>query len=203
VRRALQALQVAERRAGGLAMVPQDFFTFFATSAGAGAALVGLLFIAVSIAPHRTVKAEAPIERQAISASAFSALLNAFFISLSALIPRANLGIVTLLLGCIGMLSALSLTWNLLKEWAGWRTLLRRGFLAAAGLIIYGYELYFAMLLLLFPTDPGPIYGLCGLLMSVYGLGILRAWQLLGARRHGFTGWLRSLAEEEEASSAE
>jgi hypothetical protein len=116
VRRALQALQVAERRAGGLAMVPQDFFTFFATSAGAGAALVGLLFIAVSIAPHRTVKAEAPIERQAISASAFSALLNAFFISLSALIPRANLGIVTLLLGCIGMLSALSLTWNLLKS---------------------------------------------------------------------------------------
>ncbi len=184
-------------------MVPQAFMTFFATSAGAGAALVGLLFVAVSIAPHETVKAGAPIERQATSASAFTALLNAFFLSLAALIPGNNLGIIALLVGGMGLLSTLSLTRHLLQEWKNWRNLLRRGFLVVGSLIVYGYEIYFALLLLRTPTDVGALYGLGGLLLGVYGLGIVRAWQLLGARRFGlFSGWLDLLREPEEAQPA-
>jgi hypothetical protein len=179
-------------------MASGAFNSFFATSASAGAALVGLLFVAVSIAPHETVKASAPIERQAISATAFTALINAFFISLAALIPGSNVGYATLLMGILGFANTLSLAWYLLKQWAGWRSLARRGFLLVAGLIIYGYEVYFAALLLLTPTDRGPLYGLTGLLIGVYGLGIARAWQLLGARRFGqLSGWLYQLHEPE------
>ncbi len=36
-------------------MVPEVFHDYFVASTGAGAALVGLLFVAVSIAPERTV----------------------------------------------------------------------------------------------------------------------------------------------------
>ncbi|HLW03780.1 MAG TPA: hypothetical protein VKT82_34355 [Ktedonobacterales bacterium] len=169
-------------------MVPPAFMTFFATSASAGAALVGLLFVAVSIAPHETVKTSAPIERQATSASAFTALINAFFISLGALIPASNIGIFTLFMSVLGLLNTLTLTRHLVMPWPGLNGLVRRGPLVAAGLIIYGYEMYFAILLLITPDDKGPLYGLMGLLLGVYGLGIVRAWQLLGAKRFGFFG---------------
>ena len=180
-------------------MVPPSFTTFFASSASSGAALVGLLFIAVSIAPHETVKVGAPIERQAISASAFTALINAFFISLSALIPGGNIGISTLFMGILGLLNTFSLTRHLLIPWPGLKSLASRGPLVAAGFIIYGYELFFAILLLVTPADLGALYGLMGLLIGVYGLGIARAWQLLGARRFGvFAGWLNPLREPDE-----
>ena len=68
-------------------MVPETFNNFFLASAGIGATLVGLIFVAVSIAPEHNVQANAPIERQAMAASSFTALLNAFFISFGALIP--------------------------------------------------------------------------------------------------------------------
>lgn len=182
-------------------MVPQAFNSFFATSATAGAALVGLLFVAVSIAPHETVKAGAPIERQATSASAFSALINAFFISLAALIPGSNLGYITLLMGIVGLISSFSLARHLLRQWAGWKRLVRRGFLLVASFIIYGYETYFAALILTTPAATGALYGLAGLLLGVYGIGIVRAWQLLGARRFGLlSGWLNPLDEPEEAA---
>ena len=67
-------------------------------SAGAAAALIGLLFVAISIAPEHTILEDAPIERQGVASSTFTALVNAFFISVAALIPGANLGYTTLIM---------------------------------------------------------------------------------------------------------
>jgi hypothetical protein len=67
-------------------VVPPEFANFFIASASAGAALVGLLFVAVSIAPEQIVTHRAPMERQAVAGGAFTALINAFFSSLAALL---------------------------------------------------------------------------------------------------------------------
>ena len=53
-------------------MVPEAFHDYFLATSGAGAALVGLLFVAVSIAPERTVMSGAPVERRAVATSAYS-----------------------------------------------------------------------------------------------------------------------------------
>lgn len=76
----------------GQSMVPEAFHDYFIASTGAGAALVGLLFVAISIAPERTVMRSAPVERRAVALSAYTALLNAFFLSMVALLPQTNLG---------------------------------------------------------------------------------------------------------------
>ncbi len=175
-------------------MVPPQFTNFFIASASAGAALVGLLFVAVSIAPEQIVMANAPIERQAMAASSFTALLNAFFISLGALIPW-NVGYLILFMSAAGLTNSLILTWNLLKERQSWQNVLRRLFLIVASFIIYGWELYVAIGLLYEPNNLGSFYTLTGLLLSVYGIGLLRAWQLLGARRYGLLRWLNPLTE--------
>ncbi|SRR5260370_37974197 len=57
-------------------MVPEAFHDYFVASTGAGAALGGLLFVAVSIAPERTVMSGAPVDRQAVATSAYTTLLN-------------------------------------------------------------------------------------------------------------------------------
>ncbi len=44
-------------------MVPPEFTNLFIASASAGAALVGLLFVAVSIAPEHIFMANAPVEQ--------------------------------------------------------------------------------------------------------------------------------------------
>jgi len=175
-------------------MVPPQFANFFIASASAGAALVGLLFVAVSIAPERIVMANAPVERRAMAASSFTALLNAFFISLGALIPW-NVGLLILIMSVFGLSNSIFLAWNLLKERQSWQNVLRRIVLVLASFVIYGYELYLAILLLYEPHNLGSFYTLTGLLFTVYGIGLVRAWQLLGARRYGLLRWLDPLIE--------
>ncbi len=184
-------------------MVPEESFRdFFVASAGAGAALVGLLFVAISIAPERNVQAGAPVERQATAESAFQALVNAFFISLIALLPGHSLGLATIVLSLFALLNSLRLSRILLRQWSGWHNGLRRAFLVFTSLVIYGWELYFGVLLTQHSNDVGAVYGLASLLMGVYGLGLIRAWELLGARRFSFIGWLSVLRESGASTAA-
>ncbi|SRR6266487_2612725 len=180
-------------------MVPEAFNNFFLASAGIGATLVGLIFVAVSIAPEHNVQANAPIERQAMAASSFTALLNAFFISFGALIP-GFIGPMTLIMSSLGLINSSLLAWNLLKEQERWQNVVRRVFLILVSIIIYGYEFYYAILIILKSNSVGNIYTLAGLLLGVYGIGLTRAWQLLGARRFGLGGWLSPLRELDETS---
>ncbi len=178
-------------------MVPEAFTNFFLASAGVGATLVGLIFVAVSIAPEHIVQANAPIERRAMAASSFSALLNAFFISLGALIPGI-IGPLTLVMSALGLTTSLLLAWNLLKERERWQNLARRVFLILVSFIIFGLEFYCAFLITKEHGNVGNFYMLSALLMGTYGIGLTRAWQLLGARRFGIGGWLSPLQELEE-----
>ena len=178
-------------------MVPEAFNNFFLASAGVGATLVGLIFVAVSIAPEHIVQSNAPIERRAMAASAFTALLNAFFISFGALIPGI-IGSLTLVMSALGLTTSSLLAWNLLKERERWQNVVRRVFLILVSFIIFGFESYYAILIIKEPDNVGNFYTLATLLLAVYGIGLTRAWQLLGARRFGLGGWLSPLQELNE-----
>ena len=179
-------------------MVPANFFTFFAASAGAGGALIGLLFVAVSVAPHTTVGRGAPAERYAVATSALTALVNAFFLSMGALLPGVNLGWFALIVSGASLVNTISLAVNVFKTRLGWLDMLRRGFLVLVSLVLYAFEFYFAINIFKTPTDLSSIYGLAGLLLGVYGLGMSRAWQLLGAPKTGLLGWLSPLHDLHE-----
>lgn len=179
-------------------MVPPEFTNFFVASTSAGAALVGLLFVAISIAPEHTVMAGAPLERQAVATNAFTSLLNAFFISLGALAPKTNLGWITVIMALAGTSGSLTMGWNLLRHRARWQNVLRTLLLLVGSLIVYGYELYFGLDLIKNPQDTGIVFILTELLIVVYAIGLIRAWELLGARRYGLLSWLSPLHEANE-----
>ncbi len=184
-------------------MVSPGLVSFFTASVGAGAALIGLIFVAVSIAPEKTVMVGAPLERQAVAASAYTALLNAFFISLFALIPGTSIGWVALVMSCSGLWSTVFLGWSLLKHPAGWQSTMRRLFMILAGIILYGYELYAAILLINEPSNTSASFTLATLVGVAYGLGLLRAWQLLGARRFNLSNWLNPLQDVDDQQGNE
>ena len=182
-------------------MVPPGFLNFFMASTGAGAALVGLLFVAVSLAPEQIVTRRAPVERRAVAGSAFTALINAFFISLVALIPHFNFGTLIVPISSLSLLTSLLQAWSLLRPRKGWQSFLRRAILVCLSLGLYGLELRTAVGLITDPTQVGFVYGLLFVLLGIFVLGLTRAWELLGAHRYGLGGWLNPLQDVHDSES--
>ena len=182
-----------ERKVNG--MIPAAFANFFVASTGAGAALVGLLFVAVSIAPEQTVLEGASLEKRALATSSFTALLNAFFVSLAALIPSTNLGWTALVLSLVGLSNTFTLGWNLLSQRSHRHNMVRRVIILVVSLVLYGFELYYAVQLLRFPGQSNPVFALTSLLMGIYGVGLVHAWELIGVRRYGLLSLLSPLRD--------
>ncbi len=68
-----------------------SYTNFFLGSAGVAGALTGLLFVSLSIAPGRLTGEHASVEQQSIAATAFTALVDALWISLFGLRPGNNI----------------------------------------------------------------------------------------------------------------
>lgn len=175
-----------------------DFTSFFVASAGAGAALVGLLFVAVSVNPGRNAGPAAPPERQAVAASAYTALINAFFLSMAALIAGDSLSGAAILLGALSIIGSLRLIGDLFEARLSRESYARRvGFIALC-LLVYGLQVFYGLQHLRYPRDVGWAYSIVYLLLAIYAMGLTRAWQLLGARRRGLFSWFSPLNDLDE-----
>ncbi len=188
-------------------MVTPDFVNFFIASASAGAALVGLLFVAVSIAPEAIVTRKAPMERQAVAGSAFTALINAFFLSLVALVPHFNFGSIVVPFSSLCLVTTLIQARHLLLHPKNWQSLLRRLFLVLLSVGLYSLELANGLQLLAAPSSAQPaiVFEVVWCLIGAFAVGLTRAWELLGAQRYGIMGWLsplRDLADGESSSQS-
>ncbi len=186
-------------------MLPAAYIPFFAAAVGSAGALIGLLFIAISIAPERTIGKKATPEREAVAGNAFTALTNIFFISLIALIPIPALSGALLLLGILSCLATARLVANFFV--GRWRQngrleplrLIRRLSLAAASLTIYGFEVWLGL-----ENLTGAKYGeslfnaTAILIVGGYGLALTRMWTLLGARKDSILAWFSVLNDVED-----
>jgi hypothetical protein len=183
-------------------VVPQDFHEFFSAAAAVSGALIGLLFVAVSVAPDRLVGRGAAVHVQSIAAGAFTAFINALFVSLGALLPDTNLGIPT----TVTAVAALSTTAGLgallwvsrRRELVSIRTLY---LLVAAGLL-YVAELLYAVRLVVTPDDRSAVQLLAYFTLGLFAIGLGRSWELLGARGRGVVDALWQWAEDRQRDRA-
>ncbi len=186
-------------------MVPADYTNFFITSATVGGALIGLLFVAISLSPERTVLASAPLESRIVAGGTFTAMFNAFIISLGALLPHTNIGWFAIVLGTIGIINNLNQWRILLNPWPSWQNVLRRTWLIVLGLCLYITEFVCAIQLLFSPTNEAPVSYLGLSVLLIYCIALIRAWELLGVQRTGLLAWLNPLYEinkgDQEANS--
>jgi hypothetical protein len=159
-------------------MQAPDFTSFFVASAEAGPS--------------------APPERQAVAASAFTALINAFFVSLAALISGNSLGGTVIVVSSISIIATLRLIGDLFPPHLGLRSNVRHAGFLAIGLLVYGLQLFDGVQYNRYSYDIGWSYSSAYLLLGIYGIGLTRAWQLLGAKRRGLLSWFSPLNDLDE-----
>jgi hypothetical protein len=164
-------------------VTPAAYQPFFAASMGTAAALLGLLFVAVSVAPERIVGAGAPVERQMVAESVFTALINAFFLSMGGTIPEINVGSVALVLGAFALFQTLNVGRRLWPRRFTIRSAIQRLGLVVVALVIYGGQLENAFQLVRVVGPGAPLGGQINILFALYAFALGRSWELLGARR--------------------
>ncbi len=185
-------------------MVPASFETFFLATAGAGAAFIGLLFVAISIQPRRTFdpRAVAGAQHQRLAEATLLTLSNGFVVSCVALIPGVDIGWIALVLGAAGTLIAANFVGFLARshrhEVSGrlpWLHLLRVVGLSLVATVVYAIEGLLGLRLLLQPEVASGFRELALIIIGLYVLGMVRAWTLLGDPRYGWSGWLNPLQD--------
>lgn len=180
-------------------MIPEEYREFFVAAAGASGALIGLLFVAISVAPERANQAETRVAYRTHSSAALLVFTNALVISLAALVPNVDLGWWAIA-SCLGILFfALATVRSALAEDrrrpGAWRPIgLVLGLLAVGG-----FEAYAGVRLVHNHSDLGAIAALNYVVIGDLGMGIGRAWQLASMRDTGLFTSLRVLAHGDES----
>ena len=162
-------------------MVPASFHDFFSGCASVAGALIGLLFVALSVSQERLTGDDTSTEHQVRAAAAFSALVNTLVIALVALLPLANLHDAAIVLAAAGLATTCGL---IVVLWREHRQRVSRGDvrLLAILLILYGLQLANAVQLNGGSRDVSGISRQGGLSILFFVFGIARSWQLVGAR---------------------
>ena len=168
-------------------MSTADFGPFFGATAAVAGALIGLLFVALSVAPART-DPEERVADDVRAGVAFSCLVNPLAVSLFALIPNTGLGWPAAVAGVVSVTSCGALVLVLLRETEPGplrRQQFRRlGFQAQ----VIAYYAVVGFQLVRNPHDEGLERTVCILIVVLFLIGIARAWQLIGARDTSFVG---------------
>ncbi len=190
-------------------MIPAAYIPFFAACTAATGALIGLLFVAISIAPDRTVGKSASPVRAAIAGNAFTALSNVFFITLVALIPAPTLASVLVAVGAVSIVATVRLARYLFSRKSlgnGRMTLVqvvRRSFLVTATLVVYGWEVALgAQQLSGGLTVARMVSGASILIVAAFGIVLVRMWSLMGAHRDTTFSWLSLIDDSDDDTSA-
>jgi hypothetical protein len=162
-------------------LVPASFHDFFSGCASVAGALIGLLFVALSVSPEKLTGEDARTEHQARAAAAFSALVNTLVIALVGLLPLAGLGDAAVILSGAGLVTTAGLIIVLYREFG--RRIGRGDVrMLAILLVLYVLQLVNAVQLSNSPRDVAEISRQGGLAILFFLFGIARSWQLAGAR---------------------
>ena len=172
-------------------MLTPTYRELFVAIAGCAGALTGLLFVALSVSPHRGHGSDRFVIQEVRAAAALLAFVNSLTITLFTLVPGTNVGYPAIALGVGGLMFTA----------AGIRTILstrytRERWRHQAGLVflllvIFGSELVNGISALMHPTSETPVQGISYAIVASLVVGVARAWELVGDRD---TGILSSIA---------
>ena len=162
-------------------MVPDDFHDFFAASAGVAGALIGLLFVAISVASDRLAKAEASAQVHRIRAyAALTSFTNALAVSLFALLPGEKIGETSFIVALLGLAFVAAALLSLVRlRQVRWTTV-RDGVFLVGLAAIFIYQLLAGLSVANQPNNPGSVDAIAILVIVSFLVGISRAWELIG-----------------------
>jgi hypothetical protein len=184
-------------------VVPEQIHDFFLASGGVAGALIGLLFVAISVSADRLARQNTEAQLHRIRASAaLTAFLNALVISLFALIPGHKLGLTAVIVGIIGLgfVAAAQLSlWRVRHvRWAS----VRDAVFLLGLVVVFVVQVITGVQIIVQPADSGNVNQIAVLVIICFLIGIARAWELIGAPSFGLTREVTALIGERNHEAA-
>jgi hypothetical protein len=178
-------------------VVPQSIHDFFVACASVAGALIGLLFVAISVAADRLAREEAQSQVHRIrAAAALAAFINALAVSLFSLIPGQKIGPAAVAAASSGIVFVAAALLSLVRrrQLRG-RVLLDIVFLFGL-LITFVVQLINGAEVLAQPANPGAVYTIASMVVICFLIGIARAWELIGGPSIGITHEVTALVRD-------
>jgi hypothetical protein len=155
-------------------MVPSAYNAYLEAVTTAAAALIGLLFVAVSVRDDTIFGDNAVPGDEALAITAFTGLVNSFVVSLLGLIPDTNIGLVALIMGPISTYTIVRLHFRL--HWA------RNSLALVIAVGAYLLQIAYGIALVNKPSNSGDVANLAFVLFANLIFSLQRAWALLRGR---------------------
>jgi hypothetical protein len=152
-------------------MVPSSYNAYFAATATGAAALIGLLFVAISVRDQTIFGPKARAGGEALAITAFGGLVNSLVLSLLGLIPQANIGVGAITLAVVSSVTVIRLHSRL--HWA------RNTILLSLAVIAYALEFYYGIVLQIHPHDSDAVNNISYVVFATLVISLQRAWSLL------------------------
>ena len=183
-------------------VVPEDVRDFFLGSAGVAGALIGLLFVAISVAGERLAREEAAAQSYRVRASAaLSAFTNALAVSLFALIPGHKIGPTALAVGLGGLVFVATALLSLIRRRQRGRPMLQDAVFLLSLVVLFTVQMVQGIVVIAKPDNASAVNTIAVLVVVCFLIGIARAWELIGGPSFSFTHELRSLVRDHQNGS--
>jgi Na+/pantothenate symporter len=185
-------------------MVPDEYHEFFLGVITVGGALIGLLFVAISVRPGN-LEDDDRVAMRVRATAALLAFLDAVFLSLVALLPGASFGRMAVVIGSIGSVSMITLLVAVLRR----RHRLRTAELFGALVLIAGQLAAYVLQLIggqRIPHNSTTAQGVgfqATLMLVLIFVGVFRAWEYVGGPRTGILGTVDELRHHTEPAVKE
>jgi hypothetical protein len=145
--------------------------------------MIGLLFVAISVAPERVLGPDAPEVHAIRAAAALTAFSNALSVALFSLIPGFNPGGPATVVAVLGLIFTLGALIRLVPPARAGEIRPRELSFLAGLAVVFALQLNAGLELLADPGGRGALQTVCVLVAVCFLIGIGRAWELVGGPR--------------------